>query len=195
MAKIKVDGPRIRSKIRTKVKDRGYNAIIKELKILENEPCVKVGLPDESRETWNEHKDEDGKFQDVTILDIGIFHEFGTESLPERSWLRASHDEMISDMNALIKRLHAAILEGRITVSTALGIMGLFAQKRTKKFLTDNKVKPPSKKGDFSLVKFGKVTNAIRKAPVKEMKRTGYKTLIDTAQLLNSITFVKKMKT
>lgn len=191
-----MSGPRIRSKIRTKVKDRGYNAIIRELKILENEPCVKVGLPDESRETWNEHKDENGKFQDVTILDIGIFHEFGTDDLPERSWLRAAHDAMVPDMNALIKRLHAAILEGRITVSTALGIMGLLAQKNTKKFLTDNKVKPPSKQNDnFAFAKFGKVANTILKAPkVDVRKNASTKTLIDTAQLLNSITFVKKMK-
>lgn len=188
-------GPRIGSKIRTKVKDRGYSAIIQEMKKLENEPCVKVGLPKESEETLDEHENN-GIASNTTVLDIGVFHEFGTEDLPERSWLRSSHDAMIPEMNKLIKRLYAAILEGRITVSSALSIMGLLAQKNTKKFLTDNKVKPPSKQNDnFAFAKFGKVSNNISKAPKVDIrKNANSKTLIDTAQLLNSITFVKKMK-
>lgn len=183
-------GPRIRSKIRTKVIDHGYKAIIRELKVLENEPCIKVGLPKESDKTKEEYKDGDAG---TTVLDVGVWHEFGTETLPERSWLRSSHDAQLSEMNALIKRVYIAVIEGRITVSRALGIMGIIAEKNTKKFISDNKVQPPSKKGDFSLVKFGKVSNANSKAPVKETKRTSFKTLIDTAQLLNSITFVKVM--
>lgn len=179
-------------KIRTKTIDRGYNAIIQEMKVLEKKPFVKVGFPKESAKTNEKHKDENGKDSDLTVLDVAVFHEFGTERLPPRSFMRASHDKMAPEINAAIKRLYKGVMEGKLSVSRALSIIGLLVERETKRFLTSNSVKPPSKKGDFSLVKFSPVVNSNAKAPRKD-KRNSYKTLIDTAQMLNSITFVKVM--
>lgn len=185
--------PNIRSKVRTQVKDKGYKAIIKELRILENRPYVKVGFPSESPKTKEDHKDEDGKSSGLTVLDVAVFSEFGTEKTPERSFMRASHDDMVPEMKTLIARCMKAVYEGRITVSRALGIMGITAERNTKKFLTDNKVKPPSKKSDSASFSFTPVKSGSSRAPVVDVKRRSMKTLIDTAQMLNSITHIKIM--
>lgn len=188
-----VKGMGIRSKIRTKVKDKGYSAILKELRKIEDEPFIKVGLPKESEKTNAKHVDEKGQAGKVTVLQVGAAHEFGTTKLPERSWLRAAHDSMRPEMETIIKKLVNAIYDGRITVSRALNIMGIKAVSETQKFLNDDKVKPPSKKKDPSLFSFNFVKNGNSKAP-KMDKRTSMKTLIDTAQLRDSITFIKVMK-
>lgn len=183
--------PKIRSKIRTQVKDRGYKAIIKELRHLENKPFVKVGFPKSSPKTQEKHTGPNPK--GLTVLDVAVFHEFGTETLPERSFMRASHDVMVPEMKTLVARIMKAVYEGRITVSGGLGLMGNVATRNVKKFLTDNQVKPPSKKGESANFSFTPVKNSQARAPNKELKRTSFKTLIDTAQMLNSITFVKVM--
>ena len=184
---------KISSKIRTKVKDRGYKAIVQELRKLENEPYVKVGLPKESEKTNAKHVDEEGRPGKTTVVQVGAAHEFGTTKLPERSWLRAAHDSMRPEMETIIKKLINAIYDGRITVSRALNIMGIKAVAETQKFLNDDKVRPPSRKKDPSNFSFNAVKNGNSRAPIKD-KRTSMKTLIDTAQLRDSITFVKIMR-
>ena len=155
-------------KPKTKVIDRGFNAIVKELRKLEFKPIVKIGFPQESSKTNADHKES--KF--LTVLDVAVFHEFGTVNLPERSFIRASFDQNKKKYQKLNRKLMVKIYSNRMTVENALDILGETILNDIKAFLTNNEVDPASQRA------------------INE----GGKTLVDTAQMMNSLTFKRIMK-
>lgn len=184
MVKLAKFNPRnIKHKISTREIDHGFKGIIKELKKLENKPYVKVGYPSKKaptkdkklkRITLSQENDLELIVQDefVTVLDVAIFHEFGTVRLDERSFVRASFDKNRKKYEATNKKLLIDIYSGKKTVEQALDILGIMILTDIKSFLTDGEVKPDS---------------------IRAASENG-KTLIDTAQLLNAITFIRVMK-
>lgn len=155
-------------KPKTKVKDRGYKRIIRELRKLENKPMVKVGYPEEKNEKDEKHAGkESGEDNFTTVLDIAVFHEFGTVHLPERSFVRAAFDKNRKEYENLNVKLLNKIYDGTLTVEKALDILGETILNDIKTFLTNNEVQPPS---------------------------ATEKTLVDTAQMLNALTYIKVMK-
>ena len=165
-----------KSKIKTKEIDHGYKAILKELKKLEYGPMVKIGFPRESNKTNAQHEDSF-----VSVLDIAIVHEFGTSdgTIPERSFVRSAYDINRKKYEKLTKKEINKIYTGKSTVEKSLDILGQVILNDIKTFLTDNKVDP-------------KTTLATLKA--RKGKRGGDKTLIDTAQMLNSLTYKRVMR-
>lgn len=165
----------IKSKIKTTVKDYGYDRIIRELKILENKPYVKIGFPAESSKKDKKKQSRDGETivesEFLTVLDVAIYSEFGTIRLPERSFIRKSFDENRSKYLKLNKELLKKIYSGTMTVSKALDVLGLTILNDIKKYMTDGKVKPDSLRVILQ----------------------GGKTLVDTAQMMNSMTYKKVM--
>lgn len=157
----------IKSRVKTKDKDLGYKRILKELKILEGKPHVKVGFPAKSKK--KDAKKEGNEF--VTVLDVAIYSEFGTIRAPERSFIRASFDENRNKYLALNKKLLKKIYSGSMTVSKALDVLGLTILNDIKNFMVQGKVKPESFR---ALIEDGN-------------------TLVDTAQMLNSMTYIKVM--
>lgn len=177
------DAPLIKSrKVRTKEIDHGFKSILKELKKLEYKPYVKVGFPDGNPQTEKEKivvvRDSEGDVSaiyedgELTVLDVAIFHEFGTENMPERSFVRASHDENLASMKKFTKQLYEKIIVGKMSVERALALLGLKAENNIKNYLESGKVSPDS-------------WRAIQQ---------GGKTLIDSAQMINSITSIRVMK-
>lgn len=170
----KVRGPR------TKEIDHGFKGIIKELKKLEKKPYVKIGYPAESKKT-DAQKEQmvraggenlaivESEF--VTVLDVAIFHEFGTVHMPQRSFIRASFDQNRKKYEDMNKKLLIKIYSGKMTVNKALDILGLTIQNDIKTFLASGEVNPESERAILE----------------------GGNTLVDTAQLLNSITYIKVM--
>jgi len=158
------------AKVRTKEIDHGFKGIIKELRKLEYKPFVKIGYPAESKKTNEEHVESEF----VTVLDIAIWHEFGTESgsLPERSFIRSSFDNNRKKYEKLNKKLLERIYSGRMTVEKALDILGETILNDIKAFLKNNEVTPKS---------------------LRAIAQNG-KTLVDTAQLMNSLTYKKVMR-
>lgn len=152
--------------VKTTDKDLGLKKIIKELKKLESKPFIKVGWPSESSKSTNEHKNAEG----FTVVMIAIVHEFGAPSagIPERSMIRAAHDEFTNEWNKATAILVAKIYMGRTTVENALDILGLLLVKDIKKRMVEGI--PPQL--------------AIREGTA----------LIDTAQMLNALTFKRIMK-
>jgi hypothetical protein len=164
----------IGSNIRTQEKDFGFRRIIKELKKLEEKPYVKIGYPATSSKTKDKHEEGDGF---ITVLDIAIIHEFGspdpTVNLPERSFIRSSFDKNRKKYINLNKKLIEKIYVGGITVEKALDIIGETILNDIKEFLRNNEVSPKS-----------------QRAVIVQ----GAKTLIDTSQLMNSMTYKRVMK-
>lgn len=153
-------------RIKTKEIDRGFKRILKELKKLEHKPFVKIGFPAESSKTNDEH----GKL--VTVLDVAIWSEFGTINMPERSFMRASFDKNRTKYLKLNKKLLTDIYSGKKTVEKSLDILGETILNDIKTFLISGEVEPKSLRALFE----------------------GGKTLVDTAQMLNSLTFKRVMK-
>jgi hypothetical protein len=100
-----------------------------------------------------------------------LWQEFGTENMPERSFVRASFDKNRKKYEGLNRKLLKKIYSGTMSVEKALDILGFTIQNDIKSFIRDRDVSPESQR-------------AIEEGGI---------TLVDTAQLLNSITFIKVM--
>jgi hypothetical protein len=163
------------AKVRTRTRsvDHGFKGIIKELKKLENKPFVKIGYPAEVSKKDAKKKDGSGATSEfVTVLDVAVFHEFGTVNLPERSFIRASFDDNVKKYEKMNKKLLIKIYSNKMTVERALDILGEMILNDIKKFMINNEVKPVS---------------------IRASNDSG-STLVDTAQLMNSLTFKRIMK-
>lgn len=179
--------PIIKSKITTKDKDVGYGAILKELKKLENKPFVKVGFPAEFTTTTQAKKkteptegssvfDSDSIVvidENVTVLDVAIWNEFGTENIPERSFLRSAFDKNRKKYEAETKKMLIKIYKSEMGVERALDILGLMIENDIKDMIRNGEFEPNS------------IATVLRKGSDKP--------LIDTAQMLNSVRFKRIM--
>lgn len=135
---------------------------MRELKKLKRGPFVKVGFPAESSETGDLHTGDLGGGK-ATVVEIAIFHEFGTVNMPERSFIRSSFDERKRENESLTRRL-AFRIYGGMSVEKALDILGI-------KIINDQKRKIQSN--------------------IPPITKEGGTMLIDTGQMINSITFVR----
>lgn len=169
----------VKSKIKTREIDKGYKQILANIKAIKSS-YVKGGFPANSPETKDKHietekGDNGGEFTPIsggnapTVLDIAIWSEFGTSSMSERSFIRKSFEENKAKYKKTADQLLSAIMDGQISLDSALDRMGLMLQTDIKKFLVDGKVKPKSQRA---------------------IDENG-KTLVDTAQMMQSITYKK----
>lgn len=82
------------------------------------------------------HEDAGEYESGVTVVEVGLWNEFGTKNTPERAWMRSTIDENAGKLNALRDDLLGKIHEGNMTVKKALEIMGFRIQT-----LLQNKIK------------------------------------------------------
>ncbi len=146
-----------------------------QLKALKGRPYVKVGIP---KSKFGTAKESDSKNSKVSLGKVGVWNEFGTEDgrVPERSFIRSTHDEQKENWLKLTDKLRAKVMAGMMTVDQALGTMGLTIQSAIQKKILSN-VPPPNKPSTIKAK-----TRAGRK---------GDKTLVNFGQLLQGITFEK----
>ena len=143
-----------------------YKKIVADVeKIKADQPYVKFGYPEE--------KSESKTGTDLTVAQVATFHEFGTEFIPERSFIRSTVAENRANINSLIESLKPAILMG--TSLKALATVGEFVQTLIKKKIQTGGDWPPLK------------SSTIR-------AKGSSKALVDTGQMLNSIRYVVKGK-
>ncbi len=144
-------------------KDRGWNKFKRDMKKIDGS-YVKVGL-----QSGSLHKGEGGEISDLVA--IGAIHEFGTKTIPERSFMRTTFDERQHQLNALKIRLSRTISSGRMSVRQGLTILGEAMSNAIKKKITDIKLPPLKNPSE---------------------KRTGEgvaNPLVDTGQLRSGITY------
>jgi len=156
---------------KTKDIDMGYKAILREVREMEKEPYVKVGiLKDE------EHESDSG--ETASMLVIASTHEFGspTKNIPERSYLRSTADKERKRITGHLDRGIDDIIKGRSTVMKTLSKVGLMFQSLVQQKITS--IKEP----------------ALKEATIK--RKGSSNPLIDTGQLRSSIRYevVKKGK-
>lgn len=106
---------------------------------------------------------------DMTVAEIGLIHEYGTATIPERSFMRSTINEEKKNLIALQRKLQKKMLKGEITMDQALSLLGEFFSDKISQKIVSIKSPPNS-------------------ARTIEHKRSS-NPLVDTAQLKNSIKY------
>lgn len=109
---------------------------------------------------------------DGELAEIGLIHEFGAPgaNIPERSFIRQTFRNRRSEIIALQAKISAAIMAGKIDARRAMALLGAWLAGAIKATITSD--------GQFV---------PLASATVKA--KGSSKALIDTAQMLNAITF------
>ena len=84
---------------------------------------------------------------DSEVLKIAATHEYGTDKLPERSFIRASFDADQDKLGNIVSGQVNKVLSGQISADAAANAIGAQAAQLVQNFIDENRVKPPS---DFS---------------------------------------------
>lgn len=136
--------------------DRGYKALLARLVGHKKKPRVEIGILEADGE-----KAHDGG---VTVADVATWAEFGTETEPERSFIRAWFDEHEHQVRDDIAKLMRG---GKRTADQVLEIVGLRAVGQIQARIAAG-VPPPN-------------------APSTIARKGSSTPLIDTGQLRSSI--------
>jgi hypothetical protein len=98
-------------------RDRGYKALFRRLAGAKNRK-VTVGV--------HEQDGAASHSEDLTILDVASFHEFGTATVPQRSFIAAWADEQRPEIEAAIRKAGEALVTGAIpSADQALNRLGV----------------------------------------------------------------------
>lgn len=140
-----------------------------EVAKLKGEPRVKIGV---TQTPFKETKKEsDGG---ISLGEVAVVNEFGTSDgrIPERSFIRWTHDEHKEKMVRMIDQLRHEVLARRMSTKQALGLVGAEMQRLIKKRIVDIQEPPNAPSTILAKTRAGK---------------TGDNPLINTGQLLSRI--------
>lgn len=141
-------------------KDRGYDAMVKRVFDFGN-PKIKVGILE--AEGQQDHGDE------LTILQVAIWNEFGTKNAPARSFVRAWFDANQTEIRKKLQALMVTVIKGKIRKEQALEQLGQWMVGQIQKRIADG-VPPPN-------------------APATIAQKGSSTPLINTGQLRNSVNY------
>lgn len=161
--------------------DRGYNRILRELATM-GSPSVTIGIHGDDNKPYQR-----GQTDPVTTAQIGTFHEFGTldrfedtspagdgsgkRGVPQRSFLRSTVDENRQKYANLITRATAQVIDGKMPVERALGLVGAAVV------------------GDVQQKIAKGIEPSLTEAGIKSKVKPSTKPLIDTGQLRQAIDY------
>jgi hypothetical protein len=105
----------------------------------------------------------------ASILDVAIYNEFGTKTIPARPFIRRFAEKNAGTLGKAMDRTADAVAKGR-SLDAALGALGEFAQQHqqaqvrgSKSWAVANAASTAARKGsDVPLVDQGVLVNAIR---------------------------------
>lgn len=148
-------------------KDPNFDRIMKELKKL-NGSYVTVGI----------HQDAGEYKSGEDVVSVAIWNEFGTDTIPERSFFRSSIDGNEEKINKWREEAILGVLENGWTAEKSLENLGFKIQ-----ILIQNKIQshPPP-------------PNAPSTVEAKLRKGVAPNTLIDTGLMLRSVTYKVVMR-
>ena len=142
-----------------KVNDRVWRGVLKRVSEMKR-GTVRVGV-------MGDAGDENG----VSLAEIAAFHEFGTSTIPERSFLRSTfYGHAAEGLRVMCEKLSKAIVEGKMDEPRALGLLGTWAVAEVKKTI--------------------RASIAPELAAATIAAKGSSLPLVDTGQLINSITYV-----
>lgn len=149
-------------------RDRGAKAFYKNVDAMKrNKAYVKIGFL-ESRSEAKEGRD--GEATGLTVAQVAAFHEFGTDTVPQRSFMRSTMKQQRTAINAMVKRWKPRMLEPA-AVRRSLSVIGEFIQGQMQRKIQT---------GDPKWKELRDKTIAAKKSS---------RPLIDTGQMVQSIRY------
>ena len=150
--------------------DRGYKKFKENMKALEKGSYVKVGFPveEEENKTVRGKGGEIVTSSDLTVAAVATFNEFGTDKIPERSFIRAGINEKLTEIKAFIEGQRGELLMG--SIAGALGRIGTLGQNIIQKKIQS--MQDPAN------------------APSTVLRKGSSHPLIDTGQMVQSVRYV-----
>lgn len=125
--------------------DHGWKALRNEIGRMGQKSVAEVGVLGDK--ATQEH--EGG----ITNAHLATIHEFGVEwvdengthrIIVERSFLRANLSKNQAQYGVLAQKLFGLVIDGKIPIERALGILGAKVSADTQAFIANNEVQPPS---------------------------------------------------
>lgn len=147
-------------------KDMGLNKILVDLNKLAKAEVL-VGIQAGSKTVVGTHKGRTQK-AGMNIAEYAAANEFGTDKIPERSFIRSAFDENLNLLEPFIARQYSDIIDGRKTIAQGLGLIGLNMEGAVKTKIRQIQNPPNAKstikqKGSSKpLIDFGQMFAAVR---------------------------------
>lgn len=111
-----------------------YADVVRELRAL-GEVYISVGIQGE---------DADDTYPNgATLVEVATANEFGTDTIPQRSFIRSTFDEKRSDLAEFQRAQIAKVADGKITAEVANERIGLWAASQVQAKIGSN-IPPPN---------------------------------------------------
>ncbi len=153
--------------VRTFFKKNNLPALIKRLELEKSKAFVTIGIHE--GEGSSEKKSNDNEPAKLLLIDVANFHEFGTATIPQRSFIRANDKLNFNKYVKIIREIKDKVIFENMTMKTGLSLLGeqirLDVQARIR-----SGIKP-----------------ALLPATIR--RKGSSVPLIDTGQLVNGITY------
>lgn len=149
--------------------DHGLEELMRDMrKLAAKEHSVKIGMVGPRAE-----ETRDGG---TTNLDVALFNEYGTRTIPARPWIGPSFDKNRAKYERQLAKGLEAVYEGRGDVETLLGRLGAEGAADMKNYVTQGAEVPPP--------------NAPGTLEHKQAKGDGDpRTLVDTGQMVGAVSW------
>lgn len=161
----------------TIVIDRGYTKAINRLREMFDEQEVVIGIVEADAQSVHDSlQSQGGKpgSKDLKIVELAAVHEFGTEHIPQRSFLSAWFDKNVREISQVISKVAAEMSEEKISEDQALGKIGLWGVASVQKRIQSG------------------LSPKLQQATIN--RKGSSKPLIDTGRLWQSIRHVVRTK-
>lgn len=154
-----------------RVVDHGWEKFSSAVRRMADEHGVRVGVLGDTPQGGAQR--EGG----MTNAEVAAANEFGTETIPERSFMRASFNTNRAEYIDMLGRLLVGCLEGKGSPERAFGLVGARIAADMKNFVTQGDEVPPP--------------NAPATIERKLAKGSGGepRTLVDTGSMVNALTW------
>lgn len=146
--------------VQVKDVDRGWKKFQAQMKEAEKRHHAVVGI-------WGEEADKPHEDSSTPNILIAAVHEFGTEDIPERSFIRNTVDLKAAEIQKTMEKQVSLIPVGRVTTEGALERLGLFVKGLIQKRISQG-IPPPLKQATID-------------------RKGSSKPLVDTGQLRASV--------
>jgi hypothetical protein len=151
-------------------RDLGWRRLVRDMGTASKQPYTKVGILSEHG-AGETHPDEDGKSK-ISMVGLAAVHEFGTRTVPARSFIGDTIDIKRREIDAFREKLVGKVYDGKLSPTRALGLLGekavLLMKRRIKEGidpplhpLTIVKKTIAGKRGTTPLIDTGRMWNAI----------------------------------
>lgn len=111
---------------------------------------------------------------DATIAEYAACNEYGTENIPERSFMRTSFDENVSKIQNDMNNEAGKVMASQSDVRSALSVIGMKHVDRVKRKIGSN-IQPANH-------------------PETIRRKKSSRTLIDTGAMLNSVQYLVRAR-